>query len=111
MHAFEFSTAGSPRAVARAIEDFARAQAHVTAILVPWECEAGALSMAVTAVRGEGWAIEHVNLGTIRLTTDGDAATRIAVDADGRGPRDNRELAALFDRFAHQLEKQFGPAS
>jgi len=35
MHALEFSTAGSPRVVARAIEDFARAQSHVAAIVEP----------------------------------------------------------------------------
>ena len=108
MHALEFSTSGSPRAVARAIEDFARAQAHVAAIVVPWESNPTALSMAVTAVSGEGWAIEHTNLGTITLTDHGGDLTRVAVAAAGR---DNPELAAVFDRFTRQLQHQFGGAA
>ena len=110
MQALEFSTAGSPRAVARAIEDFARAQAHVAAIVVPWESDATALRMAVTAVAGEGWAIEHINLGTIRLTDDGSDGTRVAVAADPR-ERDTPQLAAIFERFTRQLERHFGGAS
>jgi len=108
MHALEFSTAGSPRAVARAIEDFARAQAHVAAIVVPWESDASALNLAVTAVTGEGWAIEHTNLGTITLTEHGGDATRVAVAAV---ERDSPELAAIFDRFTRQLQRQFGGPS
>jgi hypothetical protein len=110
MHALEFSTAGAPRAVARAIEDFARAQAHVAAIVVPWESDAAALSMAVTAVTGDGWAIEHINLGTIRLTDQGGDATRVAVAAD-RGERETPQLAAIFERFTRQLHRHFGGAS
>jgi hypothetical protein len=111
MHALEFSTAGSPRAVARAIEDFARAQAHVTAIVVPWDSDAASLSMAVTVVSGDGWAIEHINLGTIRLTGQGSDATRVAVDADGRGVQQTPQLAAVFERFTRQLHRHFGGAS
>jgi len=111
MHALEFSTAGSPRAVARAIEEFARAQAHVAAIVVPWESDASALSMAVTAVMGDGWAIEHINLGTIRLTTQGADATRVAVAADRRADRDTPQLEAMFERFTRQLQQHFGGAS
>src|SRR5215813_4759556 len=111
MQALEFSTAGSPRAVARAIEDFARAQAHVAAIVVPWESDATALNMAVTAVVGEGWAIEHINLGTIRLTTEGNDATRVEVAADRRRHDDTPQLAAMFERFTSQLHRHFGAAS
>ena len=111
MQALEFSTAGSPRAVARAIEDFARAQAHVAAIVVPWESDATALSMAVTAAVGDGWAIEHINLGTIRLTDDGSDATRVAVAADRRGEQHTPQLSAMFERFTRQLHRHFGGAS
>ena len=111
MQALEFSTAGSPRAVARAIEDFARAQAHVTAIVVPWESDATALNMAVTAVTGEGWAIEHTNLGTITLTDHGSDVTRVAVTAAGRAAYDAPELAAVFERFTRQLQRRFSGAS
>jgi hypothetical protein len=111
MQALEFSTAGSPRTVARAIEDFARAQAHVAAIVVPWESDATALSMAVTAVIGDGWAIEHINLGTIRLTDQGSEATHVAVAADRRGDHDTPQLAAMFERFTRQLYRHFGGAS
>src|SRR3954451_485501 len=111
MHALEFSTAGSPRAVARAIEDFARAQAHVAAIVVPWESDATALNMAVTAVTGEGWAIEHTNLGTITLTDRGSDVTAVAVSAAGRAGDETPELAALFERFTRLLQRQFSAAS
>jgi len=111
MRALEFSTAGSPRAVARAIEDFARAQAHVAAIVVPWESDATALNMAVTAVTGEGWAIEHTNLGTITLTDHGSDVTRVAVITADRAAKDTPELAAMFERFTRQLHRQFGGES
>jgi type II secretory pathway component GspD/PulD (secretin) len=65
----EFVADGSPKVVSRAIEEFARAQGHVTAIVVPWESDATTLSMAVTAVKSDGWAIEHTNLGTILHVT------------------------------------------
>ena|SRR2546423_1308467 len=110
MHALEFSTAGSPRVVARAIEDFARAQSHVAAIVVPWESNATALSIAVTAVAGDGWAIEHINLGTITLTGDGSEATRVAVVVAER-PDLAPQLATVFERFTRQLHRQFGAAS
>jgi hypothetical protein len=110
MHALEFSTAGAPRAVARAIEDFARAQAHVTALVVPWESDARALTMAVTAAAGDGWAIEHINLGTIRLTDEGGDATRVAVDGDRRRSEETPQLAVVFDRFARQLHRHLTAA-
>jgi hypothetical protein len=110
MRALEFSTAGSPRAVARAIEDFARAQAHVAATVVPWESDTTSLTMAVTAVTGDGWAIEHINLGTVRLTTDNSDATRVAVDAEYRSEQDGAQLATVFERFTRQLHHHFTAA-
>jgi hypothetical protein len=67
-----FTATGSPQVVSRAIEEYARSQGRVTAIVVPWESDDTMLSMAVTAVKSDGWAIEHTNLGTIRLVAAGD---------------------------------------
>jgi hypothetical protein len=101
----EFVAAGSPQIVSRAIEEYARAQGHLTAIVVPWESDATTLSMAVTAVKSDGWAIEHTNLGTIRLTDAGQERTVVAIAAD---PPDHPEpLAAAFDRFVRQIQSRF----
>ena len=101
----EFIVAGSPQAVAEAIEACALAQGIVGALVVPWESAPTGLSMAVTAVQGDGWAIEHTTLGTITLTADG-GATRVAVIE--RIARESDEantaaLAALFERFARDV--------
>lgn len=107
----EFTAAGSPADLARAIEDHARSQASsVTAIVVPWESSPTALSMAVTAVKSDGWAIEHTNLGTIRLTDLGNGQTRVALGADEPDHPEKQKLAAIFDRFARQLESRFHTA-
>jgi hypothetical protein len=104
----EFVVTGSPRDVSRAIEEFARGQGSVTAIVVPWESSATKLSMSVTSVKADGWAIEHTNLGTITLTDLGHAATAVAVTAHEPAHTDN--LATLFDRFASQLQSRFQAA-
>ncbi len=96
--------------ISRAIEECARAQGNVNALVVPWESDASTLSMAVTAVRIDGWAIEHTSLGTITLTAVGDEITRVAIDAPEQAPRSEPTLAAVFDRFAQQLQKQFATA-
>jgi hypothetical protein len=105
-----FITAGSPRIVSRAIEEIARAQGNVTALVVPWESDAATLSMAVTAVKSDGWAIEHTNLGTITLTDLGNDATRVAIEAHDPDHSEKARLLALFDRFARQLETRFTAA-
>ena len=103
-------TSGSPRSVSRAIEEYAIGQGNVGAIVVPWESDRTTLSMAVTAMKGDGWAIEHTNLGTIRLTDAGDDRTHVAVDAARPDHPDRQRLAALFDRFARELQHTFdGP--
>ena len=101
----EFSVPGSPRDVARAIEDYARASGRVSALVVPWESDANTLSMAVTSVKADGWAIEHTDLGTIRLTAGGDNATAVAVLA--RSPESGAApaLQALFERFGNDLQR------
>ena len=103
----EFTARGSARVVSRAIEEYARAQGHVNALVVPWESDASTLTMAVTSVKSDGWAIEHTNLGTIRLSAAGDEATRVAVEP-AAAAREEPKLAAVFDRFADQLRSQFG---
>lgn len=105
----EFTANGSTRVVARAIEEFARAQGHVHALVVPWESDAERLSMAVTSVKADGWAIEHLNLGTITLTPDGDR-TRIGIEPPDAPAAPDATLAAVFNRFARQLQTQFAAA-
>ena len=100
----EFETPGSPRDVSRAIEEYARASGRVSALVVPWESEATTLSMAVTSVKADGWAIEHTDLGTIRLTDLGDHSTSVAIvarEAEATTP----SQAAFFDRFAVELQR------
>ena len=77
----EFIATGTARDVSHAVEQFAHAQGRVSAIVVPWEGTATTVSMSVTAVRADGWAIEHLNLGTITLTDRADGTTAVAVAA------------------------------
>jgi hypothetical protein len=107
----EFVATGTARVLARAIEDWAQAQGPVTAVVVPWEGTATTMSMAVTSVRADGWAIEHTNLGTIVLTDLGNGTTAVALTADEPDLADKDRLLALFDRFARQLQRQFEAAS
>jgi len=102
-----FVAAGSPHVVSRAIEEYARTQGHVTAIVVPWESDATTLSMAVTAVRSDGWAIEHTNLGTIRLRDAGQERTAVAIAADLGDHPEPQRLAVVFDRFVMQVRSRF----
>ena len=102
----QFVAAGSPRVVSRAIEEFARSQGHVTAIVVPWESDDTTLSMAVTAVKSDGWAIEHTNLGTIRLVDAGQDRTDVAIAAEMPDHPEPQSLAAVFDRFVRQVQSR-----
>jgi hypothetical protein len=104
---FEFTATGSPRVVSRAIEEYATGQGSLTAIIVPWESDRVTLSMAVTSAKGDGWAIEHTNLGTIRLTDLGNDLTRVAIAAHAPDHAEKKKLAALFDGFAHQIQSRF----
>ena len=103
----DFIASGSLQVVSRAIEEYARAQGHVAALVVPWESDATTLSMAVTSVKSDGWAIEHTNLGTITLTRTGPDTTHVAVAAHEPEHDDKGRLSALFDRFARQLHTRF----
>ena len=106
----EFVANGSPKVVSRAIEEFARGQGHVTALVVPWESDDTTLSMAVTAVKSDGWAIEHTNLGTIRLVDAVQDRTEVAIAADAPDHPEPQQLAAVFDRFARQIQSRLHTA-
>jgi len=103
----EFTATGAPRAVSQAIEQYATGRGSLNAIVVPWESDRVTLSMAVTSAKGEGWAIEHTNLGTIRLTDLGNDLTRVTIAAHEPDHTENQKLTALFDGFAHQLQSKF----
>ena len=107
MEAITFIATGSPQVVSRAIEAYARAEGHVSAIVVPWESGGTTLSMAVTAVKSDGWAIEHTNLGTIRLVDAGQERTAVAIAAATADHPEQQKLAALFERFARQVQGKF----
>lgn len=101
-----FSVQGSPRDVARAVEEYARASGRVSALVVPWESDATTLSMAVTSVKADGWAIEHTDLGTIRLTDLGGNTTSVAVAARDSNALTQPGLTTVFDRFASDLHRR-----
>jgi hypothetical protein len=102
-----FTANGSPQVVSRAIEEYARSQGHLSAIVVPWESDGTTLSMAVTAVKSDGWAIEHTNLGTIRLIDAGREQTEVAIAAEPSEDPEHQKLAALFERFVRQVQSRF----
>lgn len=103
----EFVVAGSPRLVARAIEEHVDRHRAVSALVVPWESDDRALSMAVTLAQGEGWAIEHTNLGTIRLTDLGNDRTRVTLAAAKTDHVAEHKLELVFDNFARQIQNRF----
>src|SRR5882672_9082501 len=100
----EFTATGSPRVVSSAIEQYATGHGSLNAIVVPWESDPVTLSMAVTSVQGEGWAIEHTNLGTIRLTDLGNDKTRVAIASHEPDHTEKLKMLALFDGFARQIQ-------
>ncbi len=105
----EFIAAGSPRAVSRAIEAYADEQRLVRALVVPWESDRATVSMSITAATGEGWAIEHANLGTITLTDRGGDRTRVTIATEAAAAP--RKGAPLLDRFAEDIRNRFQVAS
>lgn len=105
-----FTATGSPQVVSRAIEEYARGQG-VTALVVPWESDGKMLSMAVTSVKSDGWAIEHTNLGTIRLVDAGPERTEVALFAELPDHPEQQKLAGVFDRFVRLVQSRFQGAS
>jgi hypothetical protein len=104
---FEFMTIGSSHAVSGAIEQLAIGQGSLTAIVVPWESDRTTLCMAVASTQGEGWALEHTNLGTIRLTDMGNEMTRVEILTDLLDHAEHQKLAKLFGRFSNQILSRF----
>ena len=103
----EFVASGSPRAVSQAIEEYAAGQRTVSAMVVPWESDLAVLKMSVTAVSGDGWAIEHTNLGTIRLMDLGNERTQVSAAGAETIDPDQQKRAVVFDRFAQQIQSRF----
>ena len=103
---FTFTAVGSPLGLSRAIEECARGHGNVNALVVPWESDDTTLSMAVTAVKIDGWAIEHTNLGTIRLVDAGPERTEVAVVAEPPDHPERQKLADVFDRFVRQVQSR-----
>jgi hypothetical protein len=103
---FEFVTPGSPRAISGAIEQLAVGVGSLSAIVVPWESDRTTLSMAVASTQGEGHALIHTNLGTVRLTDLGNEMTRVEVLADLLDNVEQQRLGKLFARFSSQIQSQ-----
>lgn len=91
----------------RAIEQLATRHGSLTAIVVPWESDKVTLSMAVTSSKGEGWAVEHSNLGTIKVTDLGNDLTNVTIVAHVADHAEKQKLEALFEGFARQVRKKF----
>jgi hypothetical protein len=106
----EFTVSGSPRVISRAIEEYAAGHGSLHAIVVPWESDDVSLSMAVTSAKADGWAIEHTNLGTIRLTNLGNDSTRVAFTPAEPDHAEKKRLVALFDGFARQVQNRLQTA-
>jgi hypothetical protein len=102
----DFTAQGTTRELASAIEQLALERRAVTALVVPWESDAATLRMAVTASKGEGWAIEHTNLGTVSLADLGSERTRVVVTGEA-GP----DLSPVLISFARQIERRLGQPS
>ena len=103
---FEFITPGSLRAVSGAIEQVATGVGSLSAIVVPWESNPKTLSMAVASTQGEGHALIHANLGTVRLTDIGNERTRVEILSESFSDAEQQRLGKLFARFSSQVQSQ-----
>ena len=106
-HIVEFIAAGLPRALSKAIEEHARGLGSVSVLLVPWESSDVTLSMAVTLVKADGWAIEHTNLGTVKLTDLGHDRTQIVLVAHEMDHPEQERVTPLLDVFGRQIQDRF----
>lgn len=102
----DFTAQGTTRELASAIEQIALERRVVTALVVPWESDARTTHMAVTAAKGDGWAIEHTNLGTVSLADLGSERTHVVVTGEP-----GHEASPMLISFARQIERRFGQAS
>ncbi len=103
---FEFTTSGSPRALSGAIEQLAIGLGSLTAIIVPWESDRTTLCIAVASTQGEGWALEHTNLGTVRLSDLGNEMSRVELMSDLQHHPEQQRLFKLFDRFCNEVQSR-----
>ena len=103
----EFTANGSPKDLSQAIEQFATGQGSLSAIVVPWESDQTTLSIAVTAQKIDGWAIEHTNIGTIKLSDLGSRLTRVVVVLHAAEQGTQSKLATLLDGFAKKIQSKF----
>jgi hypothetical protein len=103
---FEFVTPGSPRALAGTIEQVASGVGSLSAIVVPWESNPATLSMAIASTQGDGHALIHTNLGTVRLTDLGNERTRVEVLSELSSDAEQQRLGKLFARFSSQVQSQ-----
>jgi hypothetical protein len=102
----DFTAQGTTRELASAIEQLALERRAVTALVVPWESDAATTRMAVTAAKGDGWAIEHTNLGTVSLSDLGSQRTHVIVTGAS-----GHETSPVLISFARQIERRFGQAA
>ena len=93
------------RLVSRAIEEYAPRPGMVNAIVVPWESTREALSMAVTAAKSDGWAIEHTNLGTIRLTDAVKNAPIVSITRRASRPSANSSSSPPLRSIRPQVQR------
>jgi hypothetical protein len=59
----------------------------------------------VTSVKADGWAIEHTDLGTIRVSDLGAHSVSVTVVARDSAAASQPALKAVFDRFAADLHR------
>ena len=78
----------------------------LSAIVVPWESSRTTLSMAIASTQGEGHALVHTNLGTVRLTDLGNETTRIELLSERFDDAEQQRLGRLFARFSSQVQSQ-----
>ena len=102
----EFIAAGSAKGVAQEIEQCARVDTVLNAIVVPWESTPALRSIAVTLVKVDGWAIEHTNLGTITVADLGNALTRVVVMAVETDHPDQGKRLNMLVRFAGHIQSR-----
>jgi len=103
----QFTVPGSLREVSRAIEGFAAGLGSLSAVVIPWQSDRTTVVMAVTSTQGEGRFLEHTDLGTVRLQDLGNNSTRVAVEPRAMDHAEKQKMAALFVRFASQIQARF----
>jgi hypothetical protein len=102
-----FTVSGSPHEASRAVQECSVGHGSLSAIVVSWESDRSTVTIAVTSTQGEGFALQHTDLGTIRLTEAGRDMTRVDIIAHHPDHGERKSLAAHFIRFANDLQARF----